>query len=63
MRRSIASIARNLDISQAGYFSQVFRQTYPVTPQAFRLQNNANYDGNEFSDNTILLFEYGVIPI
>lgn len=43
---SIASIARNLGFSQTSYFCKVFRQTYQVTPQAFRLQNNANYDGD-----------------
>ncbi|WP_342324630.1 regulatory protein PocR [Kosakonia sp. BYX6] len=43
---SIASIARNLGFSQTSYFCKVFRQTYQVTPQVFRLQNNANYDGD-----------------
>ncbi len=43
---SIASIARNLGFSQTSYFCKVFRQTYQLTPQAFRLQNNANYDGD-----------------
>ncbi len=35
---SIASIARNLGFSQTSYFCKVFRQTYQVTPQAFRQQ-------------------------
>lgn len=39
---SIASIARNLGFSQTSYFCKVFRQTYQVTPQAFRLQINDN---------------------
>nr|WP_318381125.1 regulatory protein PocR [uncultured Enterobacter sp.] len=39
---SIASIARNLGFSQTSYFCKVFRQTYQVTPQAFRLQINEN---------------------
>ncbi|MCS5959970.1 helix-turn-helix transcriptional regulator [Klebsiella pneumoniae subsp. pneumoniae] len=38
---SIASIARNLGFSQTSYFCKVFRQTYQVTPQAFRQQINA----------------------
>ncbi|WP_058911281.1 transcriptional regulator PocR [Entomohabitans teleogrylli] len=33
---SIASIARNLGFSQTSYFCKVFRDTYQVTPQAFR---------------------------
>ncbi|MFB0710670.1 regulatory protein PocR [Buttiauxella noackiae] len=37
---SIASIARNLGFSQTSYFCKVFRQTYQVTPQAFRLKIN-----------------------
>ena len=37
---SIASIARNLGFSQTSYFCKVFRQTYQVTPQAFRQQIN-----------------------
>ncbi|MBS1204959.1 MAG: hypothetical protein H6R25_1858 [Proteobacteria bacterium] len=43
---SIASIARNLGFSQTSYFCKVFRQAYQLTPQAFRLQNNANYEGD-----------------
>ncbi|MFK3627164.1 AraC family transcriptional regulator, partial [Escherichia coli] len=35
---SIASIARNLGFSQTSYFCKVFRQTYQITPQAFRQQ-------------------------
>lgn len=35
---SIASIARNLGFSQTSYFCKVFRQTYQVTPQAYRQQ-------------------------
>ncbi|MDJ7668997.1 AraC family transcriptional regulator [Salmonella enterica] len=39
---SIASIARNLGFSQTSYFCKVFRQTYQVTPQAYRQQINEN---------------------
>lgn len=39
---SIASIARNLGFSQTSYFCKVFRQTYQITPQAFRQQINDN---------------------
>lgn len=35
---SIAVIARNLGFSQASYFCKVFRQTYSITPQAYREQ-------------------------
>ncbi|MFV4847361.1 transcriptional regulator PocR [Edwardsiella tarda] len=35
---SIASIARNLGFSQTSYFCKVFRQTYQLTPQAYRQQ-------------------------
>ncbi|HAT2196603.1 TPA: AraC family transcriptional regulator, partial [Citrobacter freundii] len=31
---------RNLGFSQTSYFCKVFRQTYQVTPQAFRQQIN-----------------------
>jgi ligand-binding sensor protein/AraC-like DNA-binding protein len=34
----IATIARNLGFSQASYFCKVFRQTYRITPQAYREQ-------------------------
>ncbi|WP_436856398.1 transcriptional regulator PocR [Citrobacter tructae] len=37
---SIASIARNLGFSQTSYFCKVFRQTYQVTPQAYRQKIN-----------------------
>ena len=39
---SIASIARNLGFSQTSYFCKVFRQTYQVTPQAYRQKINEN---------------------
>lgn len=39
---SIASIARNLGFSQTSYFCKVFRQTYQVTPQAYRQQATDN---------------------
>ncbi|EMP6173110.1 regulatory protein PocR [Citrobacter amalonaticus] len=39
---SIASIARNLGFSQTSYFCKVFRQTYHVTPQAYRQKINEN---------------------
>ncbi|TKI08042.1 transcriptional regulator PocR [Martelella alba] len=35
----IATIARNLGFSQASYFCKVFRQTYRITPQAYREQH------------------------
>ncbi|WP_413724513.1 transcriptional regulator PocR [Sodalis sp. RH16] len=34
----IATIARNLGFSQASYFCKLFRQTYRITPQAYREQ-------------------------
>ena len=39
---SISSIARNLGFSQTRYFCKVFRQTYQITPQAYRQQINEN---------------------
>ncbi|HHQ6240506.1 TPA: PocR ligand-binding domain-containing protein [Klebsiella pneumoniae] len=45
---SIASIARNLGFSQTSYFCKVFRQTYQVTPQAFRQQINAGSQTESF---------------
>ncbi|QCZ31893.1 regulatory protein PocR [Escherichia fergusonii] len=39
---SISSIARNLGFSQTSYFCKVFRQTYQITPQAYRQQINEN---------------------
>lgn len=39
---SIASIARNLGFSQTSYFCKVFRQTYQVTPQAYRQKISEN---------------------
>ncbi|HBZ8835337.1 TPA: AraC family transcriptional regulator, partial [Citrobacter farmeri] len=34
--------ARNLGFSQTSYFCKVFRQTYQVTPQAYRQKINEN---------------------
>lgn len=36
---SIATIAKNLGFAQSSYFCKVFRQSYNVTPQVFRAQN------------------------
>ncbi|MGP4873031.1 AraC family transcriptional regulator, partial [Klebsiella pneumoniae] len=44
----VASIARNLGFSQTSYFCKVFRQTYQVTPQAFRQQINAGSQTESF---------------
>ena len=45
---SIASIARNLGFSQTSYFCKVFRQTYQITPQAFRQQINSGSQTEPF---------------
>ncbi|WP_390883941.1 helix-turn-helix transcriptional regulator [Kosakonia radicincitans] len=39
-------MSRNVDFSQTRYFCKVFRQICQLTPQAFRLRNNANYKGD-----------------
>ncbi|MGF7689251.1 AraC family transcriptional regulator, partial [Klebsiella pneumoniae] len=40
--------APSLGFSQTSYFCKVFRQTYQVTPQAFRQQINAGSQTESF---------------